>query len=111
MHGDSFRMDVMEECFYNQDVQEMLDREMAALESDRVILWVTMANREVNREDDDSSYAPGNIQRVIHSAKRQFPTDPSAPSGMHPNEVLTTIHGLLDRLIVVQGEDELSVEA
>ena len=69
VHGDSFGMDerglpylvptVMEECRYNQDVQEMLDGEMAAQESDRVIQWQRSSrDRPPRRWARDASRLP-----------------------------------------------------
>ena len=70
-----------------------------------------MANRVAGRKNDVSSYAPGNIQRVIQNSLRQFRIDPSQPSDMHPKDVLQKVNSLLSRLVVVIGDDILSVEA
>jgi DNA-directed RNA polymerase II subunit RPB1 len=63
------------------------------------------------RESDPSSYAPGNIARVIQNSLRQFRIDPSQPSNMHPRDVLQKVQSMLSRLVVVIGDDILSVEA
>ena len=88
-----------------------MDREVEQLREDQRNLRVVMANREAGRESDESSYAPGNIRRVINNATRQFRIDKSQPSDLHPRDVIQRVSALLDRLVVVVGDDPLSVEA
>mmetsp|Transcript_8390 Transcript_8390/g.18385 ORF Transcript_8390/g.18385 Transcript_8390/m.18385 type:complete len:1171 (-) Transcript_8390:1742-5254(-) len=102
---------VIEDCRYNQEIQELLDKEISDLEEDRRILRIVMANREPGREAEEDSYAPGNIKRVLLRAKRQFPVDLSTPSDLHPSDIISQVNSLLGRLIVVRGEDKLSAEA
>ena len=103
--------DVLEDCRRDPEVQLLLDREAEALREDQAILRVVMANREAGRESDESSYAPGNIRRVVHNALRQFKIDKGQPSDLHPKEVIEKYTALLERLVVVVGDDPLSVEA
>ena len=62
-------------------------------------------------DTDESSYAPGNIRRVLKNATRQFRIDKGQPSDLHPKTVVQKVNSLLDRLVVVVGDDPLSVEA
>ncbi|EJK46059.1 hypothetical protein THAOC_35301 [Thalassiosira oceanica] len=103
--------DTIDDCRHNSQVQQVLDREIEALKDDQRILRVVMANREAGREDDPSSYAPGNIKRVIQNSLRQFQIDKGQPSDLHPRDVVEKIDALLRRLVVVVGDDVLSVEA
>lgn len=103
--------DVLEDCRRDPEVQLLLDREAESLREDQAILRVVMANREPGRESDESSYAPGNIRRVLHNAQRQFRIDRSLPSDLHPREIIEKYTALLERLVVVVGDDPLSVEA
>ena len=104
-------VEVIEDCRRDPEVQREMDREAEVLREDQAVLRVIMKNREAGRESDESSYAPGNIRRVVHNAIRQFKIDRGKPSDLHPREVMQTIKNLLDRLVVVVGDDPLSVEA
>ena len=103
--------EIIEDCRHNPEVQRMLDGEMESLKDDQRSLRLIMANREAGREDDVNSYAPGNIKRVIQNALRQFQIDKGLPSDLHPKNVIEKIDALLRRLVVVVGDDVLSVEA
>jgi DNA-directed RNA polymerase II subunit RPB1 len=103
--------DIVEDCRREPEMQLMMDREVENLREDQAILRVIMKNREPGRESDESSYAPGNVLRVIQNATRQFRIDKTKPSDLHPREVIEKVNGLLDRLVVVVGDDPLSIEA
>jgi DNA-directed RNA polymerase II subunit RPB1 len=104
-------VDILEDCKGDPEVQLALDKEAEVLRDDQAKLRVIMANREPGRESDEASYAPGNIRRVIHSAIRQFRIDKSQPSDLHPRTVIEKVSELLTKLVVVVGDDPLSVEA
>jgi len=103
--------DVMEQCRTDPEVQLLLDKEAETLREDQAVLRVVMANREAGRESDESSYAPGNVKRVIQNALRQFQIDRGQPSDLHPKTIISRVGELLDRLGVVVGDDPLSIEA
>ncbi|KAL7501391.1 hypothetical protein ACHAWT_010670 [Skeletonema menzelii] len=103
--------DIIEDCRHNPEVQQMLDREIDALKEDQRILRIVMANREAGREADVNSYAPGNVKRVIQNALRQFQIDKGLPSDLHPKDVVEKVEAMMSRLVVVVGDDVLSVEA
>lgn len=103
--------DVIEDCRRETDIQRDMDKEKELLRDDQAALRVIMRNREAGRESDESSYAPGNVMRVIQNAIRQFRIDKSKPSDLHPREVMEKVNALLTRLVVVVGDDPLSVEA
>jgi DNA-directed RNA polymerase II subunit RPB1 len=103
--------DILEDCRTDPEVQLLLDKEADTLREDQAALRIVMANREAGRESDDSSYAPGNVRRVIQNAVRQFRIDRAQPSDLHPRVILQKVTEFLDRLVVVVGDDPLSVEA
>lgn len=103
--------EVIEDCRREPEIQREMDREAELLREDQAVLRIVMKNREAGRESDESSYAPGNVLRVIHNAARQFRIDKSKPSDLHPREVMQKVNALLERLVVVVGDDPLSVEA
>eukprot|EP00566_Odontella_aurita_P001751 CAMPEP_0113541920 /NCGR_PEP_ID=MMETSP0015_2-20120614/9313_1 /TAXON_ID=2838 /ORGANISM="Odontella" /LENGTH=1785 /DNA_ID=CAMNT_0000441907 /DNA_START=56 /DNA_END=5413 /DNA_ORIENTATION=+ /assembly_acc=CAM_ASM_000160 len=103
--------EIAEDCRHEPEIQMMLNREVEVLKEDQKVLRIVMANREAGRESDDASYAPGNIKRVIQNAQRQFRIDKTQPSDLHPKDVIQKVQGLIDRLIIVVGDDVLSVEA
>jgi DNA-directed RNA polymerase II subunit RPB1 len=103
--------DVINECRRDPEVQREMTREVEVLKEDQAVLRIVMKNREAGRESDESSYAPGNVRRVIHNAIRQFRITKNRPSDLHPRTVMEKVNALLERLVVVVGDDPLSVEA
>jgi DNA-directed RNA polymerase II subunit RPB1 len=103
--------DIIEDCKNDPEVQQLLDRELEILKEDQRMLRIVMANREAGRESDPSSYAPGNIRRVLQNAAQQFQIDRNHPSDLHPTDVINKVNELLGKLVVVVGDDTLSVEA
>ncbi|GMI08152.1 hypothetical protein TrLO_g5004, partial [Triparma laevis f. longispina] len=102
---------IIADCQSDPSVQMALDEEFKQLHDDKKKLRVIMANREAGREDDDSSYAPGNVMRVINNAKQQFRIGKNNISDLHPSDVKSMVGDMLKRLVVVGGEDPLSIEA
>ena len=103
--------DTVDKCRREPEIQHLLEAEVEKIREDQEILRVVMRNREPGRESDESSYAPGNVRRVILNAIRQFRIDKSKPSDLHPKEIIDKVNALLERLVVVPGNDPLSVEA
>ncbi|KAK8181272.1 hypothetical protein BC567DRAFT_284571 [Phyllosticta citribraziliensis] len=87
------------------EVQRMLDEEYAQLEADRKFV------RTVTNEADDQRQLPLNISRIIETAKSKFRIKDGSRSDLHPSEVIPKVREVLDRLIIVRGEDDLSQEA
>jgi DNA-directed RNA polymerase II subunit RPB1 len=103
--------DLIGDCQQDPSVQVALDAEYAQLKKDQANLRVIMANREPGKEDDDASYAPGNVQRVMNNAVQRFRIGQGDVSDLHPKDVITEVNNLIQKLDVVKGEDVLSVEA
>lgn len=89
------------------DVQALLDEEFNMLEADRVEL------REIctKMDADESFQLPLNIGRLIEMSKKLFNVDDNRRSDLRPDDVIPVVRNLIDRMKVVQGEDEISQEA
>lgn len=88
-------------------VQELLDEEWEQLKVDRQML------RHVNSKKgtDEDMQLPMNVRRIIQSAQRLFKITNNSRSNVHPSEVIPQVQQLLDRMVIVRGDDELSQEA
>ncbi|CAL5866804.1 DNA-directed RNA polymerase II subunit RPB1 [Penicillium psychrofluorescens] len=116
---DRFRVDVMDperslgpevleqstEIAGDIEVQRYLDEEWEALLKDRAFL------RTVAKEDEEMMQLPINIQRILEMARSTFRIREGTISDLHPAEVVPQVQALLDRLLVVRGNDEISREA
>lgn len=87
------------------EVQKYLDEEWEQLQKDRAFL------RTAAKEDEEMMQLPINIQRIIESAKTTFRIREGTISDLHPAEVIPQVRALLDRLVVVRGDDSISREA
>lgn len=88
-------------------VQTLLDEEYEQLKQDRKML------RYVNsrKKDEEMMQLPLNIVRIMDSAQRLFKVSDNARSDLHPAEVIVQVRELLDKLVIVRGNDPLSMEA
>lgn len=89
-------------------VQELLDQEYEQLSVDRHML------REIQRtkgNNDTKMQLPLNIIRIIDTAKKLFKVDETARSDLTPKDVIPAVKAMLDRMIVVRGDDPISKEA
>ncbi|KZF22033.1 DNA-directed RNA polymerase II largest subunit [Xylona heveae TC161] len=86
-------------------VQEYLDAEFEQLEKDRE--WV----RSARPDGVEDIPLPSNILRILESAKTIFRIKDGHRSDLHPIEVITRVRELLDKLVIVRGDDPLSKEA
>ncbi|KAJ5388411.1 hypothetical protein N7509_010952 [Penicillium cosmopolitanum] len=116
---ERFRVDVMDperslgpevleqanEIAGDMEVQKYLDEEWEALIESRNFL------RTVAKEDEEMMQLPINIQRILEMARTTFRIREGTISDLHPAEVVPQVQALLDRLIVVRGDDDISREA
>lgn len=89
----------------DNEVQNYLDEEFQQLELDRQFL------REKMKDDKANFWLPLNIQRIIENARNQFNIKAGQRSDLHPIEVVKGVRELLDKLVVIRGNDPLSEEA
>ena len=87
------------------EVQAFLDEEFEQLQAARDFL------RKNKQDDNEQLQLPINVLRIIDAAKTIFKIKNGARSNLHPAEVIPQVRDLLDRLVVVRGDDELSKEA
>ncbi|KAK0731399.1 hypothetical protein B0H67DRAFT_479357 [Lasiosphaeris hirsuta] len=119
---DLFRLDVMDEARsadelakleYGREiasdptVQELLDLEYEQLTADRKLI----RKLNVRNMGDPMMQLPLNIIRMIESAKKLFKVDEGQRSDLTPRDVIPAVQALLNRMVVVRGEDEISKEA
>jgi DNA-directed RNA polymerase II subunit RPB1 len=88
-------------------VQQLLDEEWEQLKTDREMLRSVNAKNKV----DEQMQLPLNVVRIIDTAKRLFHLDDAERSDLHPAEVIPQVRQLLERLVIVRGDDPLSQEA
>eukprot|EP00592_Proboscia_alata_P008987 CAMPEP_0194354350 /NCGR_PEP_ID=MMETSP0174-20130528/2525_1 /TAXON_ID=216777 /ORGANISM="Proboscia alata, Strain PI-D3" /LENGTH=1496 /DNA_ID=CAMNT_0039123271 /DNA_START=499 /DNA_END=4985 /DNA_ORIENTATION=- len=110
-HAPYLESSILVDCKQDPELQHLLNGEFEQLKVDQAELRKIMANREEGSEANIRSYAPGNIKRVILNATRQFRIDKSQPSDFHPKDVIFKISELVNKLVVVVGDDPLSAEA
>ncbi|PGH28159.1 hypothetical protein AJ80_00049 [Polytolypa hystricis UAMH7299] len=116
---DRFRVDLMDperslssdvleqatEIAGDMEVQKYLDEEWEQLLKERAFL------RSVCKEDEEMMQLPINVQRILESARTTFRIREGSISDLHPAEVIPQVEALLDRLVVVRGDDVISKEA
>jgi DNA-directed RNA polymerase II subunit RPB1 len=116
---DRFRVDLMDpertlgpevleqaaEINGDVEIQRLFDEEWNALVKDREFL------RSVAKGDEEMMQLPLNVQRILESAKTTFHIKEGTISDLHPAEVIPQVQALLDRLVVVRGDDVISQEA
>ncbi|OGE54853.1 hypothetical protein PENARI_c005G11642 [Penicillium arizonense] len=116
---ERFRVDVMDpertlgpevleqanEIAGDMEVQRYFDEEWEAILKDREFL------RTVAKEDEEMMQLPINIQRILEMARTTFRIREGTISDLHPAEVIPQVQALLDRLMVVRGNDVISREA
>jgi DNA-directed RNA polymerase II subunit RPB1 len=86
--------------------QRMFDEELERLKEDRRIL-----REEVFKNGDNRPPLPVNLKRLITNAIRMFHIDRRKYVDLSPIVVLEGVRLLLDKLVVVRGNDLLSVQA
>ncbi|KIV95877.1 hypothetical protein PV10_03478 [Exophiala mesophila] len=87
------------------ELQELFDEELEALREARDFL------RKMGKGTEDSMQLPLNIGRIIDQAQKNFKIRRGDKTDLDPRHALTSVNQLLDRLIVVRGDDPISLEA
>ncbi|AEE86573.1 DNA-directed RNA polymerase II subunit 1 [Arabidopsis thaliana] len=89
-----------------RELRDVFDAEYSKLETDRFQLGT-----EIATNGDSTWPLPVNIKRHIWNAQKTFKIDLRKISDMHPVEIVDAVDKLQERLLVVPGDDALSVEA
>ncbi|RDW90073.1 DNA-directed RNA polymerase II core subunit RPO21 [Aspergillus mulundensis] len=87
------------------EVQRYLDEEWEELLKARDVV------RHVAKGTEESMPLPINIQRILEMARTTFRIREGTISDLHPAEVIPQVQSLLNRLMIVRGDDPISQEA
>ncbi|KAF2637425.1 putative DNA-dependent RNA polymerase II largest subunit [Massarina eburnea CBS 473.64] len=101
----SSRLEVATVVQGDVDVQNHLTEEFEQIEKDRMFL------RENMTHDNPPFFLPLNTQRIIEDAKGRFKIKAGQRSDLHPIDTIKQVRQLLAELIVIRGDDPLSLEA
>ncbi|OQR92170.1 DNA-directed RNA polymerase II largest subunit [Achlya hypogyna] len=95
----------------NPHTQQLLREEYAKLGSDREKLRSILASRGPGQESDNVVQVPVNIKRLVQNAQQLFSISTLQPSTLHPRHIIEGVRELCRDIIVVKGDDNLSIEA
>jgi DNA-directed RNA polymerase II subunit RPB1 len=87
------------------EVQQLFDEEYEAIKYDRTKI------RQGLEDHTDDRFLPLNVGRMIQNARDKFKINANSKSDLDPREVIPKVRGLLERLKIIRGDDELSKEA
>ncbi|KAG8968061.1 DNA-directed RNA polymerase II subunit rpb1 [Tulasnella sp. 419] len=106
--GKGFRRGVLQVGLESNSIelQKLLDEEYNQLLEDRHQL-----RHFVFASGNRDHYLPVNLRRVIQNSQQIFHIDHRKPSDLDPAYIIHCVRNLIDRLVVVRGEDPLSKEA
>ncbi|KAJ8509443.1 hypothetical protein ONZ45_g8381 [Pleurotus djamor] len=90
------------------ELQSKLDEEYAQLCADRKLLRDFVFPRAAA---GSPHYLPVNLYRIVQNACQIFHIDRRKPSDLEPSYIVDAVKELCKRLIVVRGDDPLSIEA
>lgn len=95
----------MKEVQCSEDVHNEIDNEFDQLVKDRE------AVRSIFPRGDSRVVLPCNIERIIWNAQKIFNLNKMSKSDLLPNSIVGKVHELSEKLIIVSGNDRLSLEA
>ncbi|KAM0719906.1 hypothetical protein Q7P37_004041 [Cladosporium fusiforme] len=98
-------IDVADEIHGDPLAQQLFDEEYEQILNDREKI------RKGIDEPDPERQLPLNIGRMIDAAKTKFRIKEGTRSDLDPREVIPKVKAMLDRLVVVRGDDPLTKEA
>jgi DNA-directed RNA polymerase II subunit RPB1 len=100
-----FTEDVCKELMGSGDVISELEKEWECLRKDRDNM------RETFPSGDDKVVLPCNLERMIWNAQKIFHINKRLPTDLSPLTVIEGVRNLLEKCIIVAGEDRLSKQA
>ncbi|KAJ1927103.1 DNA-directed RNA polymerase II core subunit rpo21 [Tieghemiomyces parasiticus] len=101
---------VLKDMEGDERTQAALDREYSQLAEDRRALRAFMCVKDI-QDSNTTKPLPVNITRLVKNAQQIFRIDSRRPSNLHPLQIIESVQRLCERLIVVRGQDKLSLEA
>ena len=104
---------VISKVSHDIQARDLFREEFEQLAEDQERLREIMWNREPSgaRAADKTLPLPVNFARMIWNAQGEYNIDKSKPTDLDPRVVVDKVRKLLKRLIIVSGEDHLSIEA
>ena len=96
---------VVREVSTNANAQSVLDKEYSQIYDDWRLL------RQIFEKPSSKVVLPCNLSRLVWNAQKLFHIDLRAQSDLNPIKVVEDVSGLCKRLVIVKGEDRLSIEA
>ncbi|XP_029177785.1 DNA-directed RNA polymerase II subunit RPB1 [Nylanderia fulva] len=100
-----FNEDIVREMMGSGEVISELEREWEQLNKDRAVL------REIFPSGESKVVLPCNLQRMIWNVQKIFHINKRAPTDLSPMRVIQGVKDLLDKCIIVAGDDRLSKQA
>jgi len=97
-----FNEEVIKELMGSGDVVQELDNEWEQLCRDREIL------RQIFPSGENKVVLPCNLQRMIWNVQKIFHINKRAPTDLSPLRVIKGVQDLLQKCVIVAGEDRLS---
>lgn len=98
---------VAQEIAGDIEVQRFLDEEWEALKEDRAFLRDIQPRTEIQ----ERLQLPINVLRILENARTIFRIKDKQKSDLHPKYVIERVKELFTRLVVIRGDDPLSLEA
>ncbi|EFJ10314.1 hypothetical protein SELMODRAFT_128226 [Selaginella moellendorffii] len=103
---DYMASDCAEDIKTIQEIRNVFDAEVQKLEADRKQLGL-----EIATSGEPHWPLPVNLKRLIWNAQKIFKIEMKKPSDMHPMEIVEAVDKLQEKLLVVPGDDPISIEA
>ncbi|XP_070388378.1 DNA-directed RNA polymerase II subunit RPB1 [Dermacentor albipictus] len=100
-----FTEDVVRELMGSATAVSELEKEWERLRKDREIL------RTIFPTGDSKVVLPCNLQRMLWNAQKIFRVNLRAPTDLSPLRVVQGVEELVKKLVIVPGEDHLSIQA
>lgn len=100
-----FNDDVIKEVTDSSEAIQELEAEWDHLVSDRDSL------RQIFPNGDSKVVLPCNLQRMIWNVQKIFHINKRLPTDLSPMRVINGVKGLLDRCVIVTGNDRISKQA
>ncbi len=113
-HGKPYMLpSIIESIQNNATVMALLRKEAGQIYHDQKLLRIIFYEREPGGAlaTDTSLALPVNLQRMIWNVQKTYKLDMNQTSDLDPTYIISQVYGLIDRLVVVSGEDHLSKEA
>ena len=96
---------VVRDVCSNASSQQVLDQEFEQISNDWRLL------RQIFEKPTSKVVLPCNLARLVWNAQKLFHVDLRQASDLSPIKVVQDVSNLCKRLVIVKGEDRLSVEA